>query len=166
MCIRYDIKAIELLDEVFMTHNPDPNYIARRENTVIIGVDCLRPSPGSFAPSMGTNWTETGFDLLLTDIGNSYIIKIGTERGAEILAKYAKYRLPTGDEIVRQKKVRGEALSRYKLALDIPRDRIPKILEDSYDEPYWESRSISCLSCGCVMVCPTCYCFDVRDELH
>ena len=162
----YDIKAIELLDEVFMTHNPDPNYIARRENTVIIGVDCLHPSPRSFAPSMGTNWTETGFDLLLTDIGNSYIVKIGTERGAEILAKHTKYRAPTGDEIVRQKKVRAEALNRYKLALDTPKDRLPKILEDSYDDPYWETRSASCLSCGsCVMVCPTCYCFDVRDDI-
>lgn len=162
----YDIKAIELLDEVFMNHNPDPNYIARRENTVIIGVDCLHPSPRSFAPSMGTNWTETGFDLLLTDIGNSYIVKIGTEKGAELLVKHTKYRLPTGDEIVRQKKVRGEALNRYKIALDTPKDRIPKILEESYDDPYWENRSATCLSCGsCIMVCPTCYCFDVKDEM-
>ena len=84
----------------------------------------------SFAPSMGTNWTETGFDLLLTDIGNSYIVKIGTEKGAELLVKHTKYRLPTGDEIVRQKKVRGEALNRYKIALDTPKDRIPKILEE------------------------------------
>jgi NAD(P)H-flavin reductase/CheY-like chemotaxis protein/formate hydrogenlyase subunit 6/NADH:ubiquinone oxidoreductase subunit I len=162
----YDIKAIELLDEVFISHNPDPNYIARRENTIIIGVDCLHPSPKSFAPSMGTNWTETGFDLLLTDIGNSYIVKIGSEKGAEILARHTKYRIPTGDEIVRQKKVRGEALGRYKLSLDVPKDRMPKILEESYDDPYWEARSAACLSCGsCVMVCPTCYCFDVRDEM-
>jgi NAD(P)H-flavin reductase/CheY-like chemotaxis protein/formate hydrogenlyase subunit 6/NADH:ubiquinone oxidoreductase subunit I len=161
----YDIKAIELLDEVFMSHNPDPNYVARRENTIIIGVDCIHPSPRSFAPSMGTNWTETGFDLLLTDIGSSYIVKIGSEKGAEILA-HSIYRIPTGDEIVRQKKVRSEALGRYKLSLDIPRDRIPKILEESYDDPYWETRSSTCLSCGsCVMVCPTCYCFDVRDDV-
>ena len=162
----YDIKAIELLDEVFIVHNPDPNYIAKRENTIIIGIDCLHPSRKSFAPSMGTNWTETGFDLLLTDIGSSYIVKIGSEKGVEIMKKHAKYRIPTGDEIVRQKKVRGEALGRYKIALDLPKDRIPKVLEESYDDPYWETRSSSCLSCGsCVMVCPTCYCFDVRDEI-
>jgi CheY-like chemotaxis protein/ferredoxin len=162
----YDIKAIELLDEVFMTNNPDPNYIARRENTIIIGIDCLHPSPRSFSPSMGTNWTETGFDLLLTDIGTSYIVKIGSEKGAEILTRHTRFRQPTGDEVVRQKKVREEALGRYKLSLDAPKDRIPKMLEESYDDPYWESRSSSCLSCGsCVMVCPTCYCFDVKDDM-
>jgi NAD(P)H-flavin reductase/CheY-like chemotaxis protein/formate hydrogenlyase subunit 6/NADH:ubiquinone oxidoreductase subunit I len=162
----YDIKAIELLDEVFMANNPDPNYIVKRENTIIIGIDCLHPAPRSFSPSMETNWTETGFDLLLTDIGNSYIVKIGSGKGVEILTRYTKFRQPTGDEIVRQKKVRSEALGRYKLSLDAPKDRIPKILEESYDDPYWETRSSSCLSCGsCVMVCPTCYCFDVYDDL-
>jgi len=162
----YDIKAIELLDEVFITSNPDPNYIARRQNTIIIGVDCLNPSPKSFAPSMGTHLTETGFDLLLTEIGADYMIAVGSEKGAELLTKYAQVREPTGDEIAKQKEVRDEALIKYKLSLDISRERLPKLLEDSYDDPYWESRSETCLGCGsCVMVCPTCFCFDVKDEV-
>ena len=162
----YDIKAIELLDEAFMATNPDPNYIARRQNTIIIGVDCLNPSPKSFAPSMGTNLTETGFDLLLTDIGTDYVVTVGSEKGADLLAKYVQVREPTGDEIAKQKAVRDEALAKYKLSLDIPKERLPKLLEESYDDPYWESRSETCLSCGsCVMVCPTCFCFDVQDEV-
>jgi len=61
--------------------------------------------------------------------------------------------------------VRDEALAKYKLSLDVSRERLPKLLEDSYDDPYWESRSETCLSCGsCVMVCPTCFCFDVHDD--
>ena len=162
----YDIKAIELLDEAFMTTNPDPNYSARRQNTIIIGVDCLNPSPNSFAPSMGTHLAETGFDLLLTDIGGDYMLTVGSEKGADLLAKYAQVREPAGDEIAKQKMVRDEALTRYKLFLDVPKERLPKLLEDSYDDPYWESRSKTCLSCGsCVMVCPTCFCFDVQDEV-
>jgi NAD(P)H-flavin reductase/CheY-like chemotaxis protein len=162
----YDIKAIELLDEVFMTVNPDPNYIARRQNTLIIGVDCLNPSPRSFAPSMGTRLTDTGFDLLLTDIGNGYMVTVGSEKGANILAKYAQVREPTGEEIARQKVVRDEVLTRYKLALDVPKERLLRLLQDNYDDPYWETRSETCLSCGsCVMVCPTCFCFDVQDDV-
>ncbi len=161
----YDIKAIELLDEVFTATNPDPNYIARRQNTIIIGVDCLNPSPKSFAPSMGTQLAETGFDLLLTDISSGYIVTVGSEKGADLLTKHAQVREPTGDEIAKQKAVRDEARAKYKLSLDVPRERLPKLLEESYDDPYWESRSESCLSCGsCVMVCPTCFCFDVQDE--
>jgi len=162
----YDIKAIELLDEAFMTTNADPNYIARRQNTIIIGVDCLNPSPKSFAPSMGTHQAETGFDLLLTDIGADYMVTVGSEKGADLLAKYAQVREPTGDEIAKQKAARDKALTKYKLSLDVPRERLPKLLEESYDDPYWESRSETCLSCGsCVMVCPTCFCFDVKDEV-
>jgi sulfite reductase subunit B len=162
----YDIKAIELLDEAFMTTNPDPNYIARRQNTIIIGADCLNPSPKSFAPSMGTYLTETGFDLLLTNIGADYMITVGSEKGADLLAKYAQVREPSGDEVAKQKAVRDEALAKYELSLNVPRERLPKLLEESYDDPYWESRSETCLSCGsCVMVCPTCFCFDVQDEV-
>lgn len=162
----YDIKAIELLDDVFMTTNPDPNYIARRQNTIVIGVDCLNPSPKSFAPSMDTHLTETGFDLLLTNIGADYMVSVGSEKGADLLAKHAQLREPTGDEIAKQKAVRDGALAKYKLSLDIPKERLPKLLEESYDDPYWESRSESCLSCGsCVMVCPTCFCFDVKDNV-
>jgi sulfite reductase subunit B len=162
----YDIKAIELLDKAFLATNPDPNYNARRQNTIIIAVDCLNPSPKSFAPSMGTHLTETGFDLLLTDIGIDYVVTVGSEKGADLLAKYAEVREPTSDDIAKQKAVRDEALAKYKLSLDVPRERLPKLLEESYDDPYWESRSKTCLSCGsCVMVCPTCFCFDVRDEV-
>jgi len=119
----YDIKAIELLDDAFMTTNPDPNYIARRQNTIIIGVDCLNPSPKSFAPSMGTHLTETGFDLLLTNIGADYVVSVGSEKGADLLAKHAQLREPTGDEIAKRKAVRDEALAKYKLSLDIPKER-------------------------------------------
>ena len=161
-----DINAIELLDEVFMTINPDPNYIARRKNTVIIGMDCLHPSPKSFAASMGTRLAESGFDLLLTDIGTGYVVTVGSNNGAELLNKYANPREVTGEEIAKQKVARDAALSRYELALDVPKERLLKLLEENYDSPYWETRSKTCLSCGsCVMVCPTCFCFDVQDDV-
>ena len=124
----YDIKAIELLDEAFMGTNPDPNYIARRQNTIIIGVDCLNPSPKSFCPSMGTYQTETGFDLMLTNIGTGYVATVGSEKGAGLTAKYTQAREPTGDEIAKQKAARDAALTRYKLSLDVARERLPKLL--------------------------------------
>jgi NAD(P)H-flavin reductase/CheY-like chemotaxis protein len=162
----YDIKAIELLDEAFITLNPDPNYIARRQNSLIIGVDNLNPSPKSFAPSMGTHVVENGFDLMLTDIGGKYMVQVGTQKGADLLTKYAQISEPTAEDIARQKTVRDEMLLKYKLHLDVPRERIPRMLEDAYDDSYWQSRSSTCLSCGsCVMVCPTCFCFDVQDDV-
>jgi sulfite reductase subunit B len=162
----YDIKAIELLDEAFIATKPDPHYIARRQKTVIIGVDCLHPSSKSFSLSMGTNIAEDGFDLLLTDIGNEYIINVGSQKGAELLKKHATIRETTGEDITKQKATRDRASAEYTLSLHVPIGKLPKLLEESYDNPYWESKSKTCLSCGsCVMVCPTCFCFDVKDEM-
>jgi NAD(P)H-flavin reductase/formate hydrogenlyase subunit 6/NADH:ubiquinone oxidoreductase subunit I len=162
----YDIKAIEMLDEAFITNNPDPNYIARRQNTIIIGVNNLNPSPKSFAPSMGTHVAESGFDLMLTDIGTKYMVVIGSKKGDELLNKYAPSSIPTANDIAKQKAVLDEAQAKYQLHLNVPRERLPKLLEDSYDDAYWKARSDTCLSCGsCVMVCPTCFCFDVQDDV-
>lgn len=162
----YDIKAMELLDEAFISSNPDPNYITRRQNTIVIGVDCLNPSPKSFCTSMGTHQTETGFDLLLTDIGSGYVVTVGSTRGAVLLNNFALVRQPTGDEVARQKQARDNAVARYKLSLDVARERLPKLLEDNYDNAYWKTTSEACLSCGsCIMVCPTCFCFDVQDDV-
>ena len=162
----YDIRAIELLDIVFMATNPDPNYIARRQNSLIIGVDCLHPSPKNFSPCMGTNMAEHGFDLLLTDIGNRYVVTIGSQKGADILEKYAAVSEATNNDIAKQKLVRDETLAKCSHQLNCPKERIPKLLEENYDDPYWEKRSSTCFSCGsCVMVCPTCFCFDVQDDI-
>jgi heterodisulfide reductase subunit C len=44
---------------------------------------------------------------------------------------------------------------------------LPKLLEKAYHHPIWEEKAELCYSCGsCNQVCPTCYCFDVQDEVN
>jgi ferredoxin len=164
----YDIKAIELLDKAFTITNPDPNYISRRQNTTIIGVDCLNPSPNAFCPSMGTATTETGFDLLLTNIGNDeYVVAIGSTKGEELLNKYAQTRDANEEDLAKRKAAQEAAIAKYQLSLNLPWEELPTLLDKSYDSPYWQTKGESCLSCGsCVMVCPTCFCFDVQDDVE
>ena len=34
------------------------------------------------------------------------------------------------------------------------------------DKEYWEEVAAKCISCGiCTLLCPTCYCFDINDEM-
>jgi len=162
----YDIKAIELLDTAFSTTNPDINYLSRREKTTIIGIDCLNPNPNAFCASLGTATTETGFDLMLTDIGDSYVVAIGSSNGNELLRKYAKTREATQQELTQRDSERQKALARYKVTLNMKPEEIPQLLDNSWDSPLWKERGEKCLSCGsCVMVCPTCFCFDVQDDV-
>ena len=40
-----------------------------------------------------------------------------------------------------------------------------KISDKGTNSGFWEEHSEKCLACGsCVLVCPTCYCFDVKDD--
>ena len=41
------------------------------------------------------------------------------------------------------------------------------IAPKAYSHPLWEEMAKLCFSCGsCNLVCPTCYCFDVREEVN
>ena len=83
----YDIIALQQTDRHYLDQQQDTFYKKRRENTIIIGVDILKVSERSFAASMKTNTTESGFDLLLTDIGSTYAVAIGSEKGNNLLKK-------------------------------------------------------------------------------
>jgi ferredoxin len=162
----YDIKAIELLDAAFSTTNPDANYLSKREKTTIIGIDCLNPNPNAFCPSMDTAIINTGFDLMLTDIGDSYVIAIGSKKGEELLKKHAETKEATQSELAQRDQKRQQALSKYKVSLKMSPDELPKLLDSSWNSPVFKERSEKCLSCGsCVTVCPTCFCFDVQDDI-
>jgi ferredoxin len=33
--------------------------------------------------------------------------------------------------------------------------------------PFWDDLAFACLNCGtCTFACPTCWCFDIQDEVH
>ena len=44
--------------------------------------------------------------------------------------------------------------------------KISTLLKEMFDSPFWDEESLSCLRCGiCTYLCPTCYCFDINDEI-
>ena len=69
----YDMVAINQMDELFRQDNCDIHYCARRDNATIIVCDVVTASKDVFASSMGTATVKEGYDILLTDIGGSYI---------------------------------------------------------------------------------------------
>jgi sulfhydrogenase subunit beta (sulfur reductase) len=81
-----DTHAIKLFDHIFGQGFTDQHYQAHRENTILVSIECLQPcSEHSFCRDMGTASAADGFDLHMTDIGNAYVLKIGTPRGAKLL---------------------------------------------------------------------------------
>jgi ferredoxin len=163
----YDLHALKLLDAVFLGNLKDTNYQIRRTATAIIGVDCLNPWPYSFAASMGTALPPEIFDLWLTDLGDEYLVEVGSDEGKRLSGRYFNMGDASRAYITQREKLREESLKLYKLSMDMPPSDIPKVLDEGWKDPMWEELGQKCFSCGsCTSVCPTCVCFDVRDMIE
>ncbi|MEK7742105.1 MAG: 4Fe-4S dicluster domain-containing protein, partial [Nitrospirota bacterium] len=55
--------------------------------------------------------------------------------------------------------------SKFKKAINV--SGLDNIFAENMDHPVWQQTAEDkCLSCAnCVMVCPTCFCYDLRDEM-
>jgi NAD(P)H-flavin reductase/NAD-dependent dihydropyrimidine dehydrogenase PreA subunit len=163
----YDIMAILHMDEIFRETNSDPYYSQRRKSSILIGVNIQNMSDSCFAPSMGCATIDYGFDLMLTDLGNKYSIDVGSHKGAELLNKYARSVTKAfARDIQEVGKKKTKIMNNATQKFDFSSELIPEMLDKFYkNDSFWENHSEECLSCGsCVLVCPTCYCFDVKDN--
>jgi len=163
-----DIYATWLLDHVFSDKQSDTNYLDRRKRAVIIGLDCLKPCDEyQFCLDMGSLYVETGYDLFLTDLGDAYFVDIGTDRGEALLAEFSYGRPATNADFSRRQKTLEAKKMAFRPKLPVETKYLPEILADAYDSLIWEALGRRCFSCGsCNLVCPTCYCFNVMDELQ
>jgi sulfhydrogenase subunit beta (sulfur reductase) len=162
----YDIFGLNILDRVFAQGKyVDPYYLARRQSTIIIGVD-FEPDDKHFAYSMNADFVESGFDLFFSDIGDDYLVLVGTSRGDDIvLMSGCLLQEPTEADYAEYKRRSGLRRSAYKTRLEL--GELPEILEMEYHSKIWDEMGERCLSCGsCSAVCPTCYCFDINDDLE
>ena len=164
----YDLVAISQMDQIFSQENPDVHYLERRNNATIVVVDVQKVSPDVFAGSMGTAYVEEGYDVLLTKIGDEYIVDAKTEKGEDLIAGL-QHEPEAGESWLEQRRLvwdhNRQRLRKHELRVEP--SRWLGLLEDSYEHPVWEERAKLCFSCGsCNLVCPTCYCFDVRDNVN
>jgi ferredoxin len=163
----YDMVALNQMDLIFSQDNFDSHYMKRRHNATIVACDVVTPSRDVFAASMGTATVKTGFDVLLTDIDDSYLMEIGSQKGEKFLANIKEAVDATPKDLEKREKVWKDNQSRLnKHKLNCEYTYLPKLLEKAYNHPVWEEKARTCFSCGsCNQVCPTCYCFNVQDDV-
>jgi len=158
-----DINALRKLDEVMVKSiYPNPYYFARRRNTVIIGLD-HEPLEDCFCRSMGTDSAFKGFDLFLTDIGEAYFAAIGSDPGYMMVNRFGGQEVTEQDQ-QRYKQVKKEIESKFTTQVDLT--IVPELMDLEFESEVWEKWGDKCLSCGsCAMVCPTCYCYGVQEQV-
>ncbi|KXA90091.1 Ni/Fe hydrogenase subunit beta [candidate division MSBL1 archaeon SCGC-AAA259A05] len=160
----YDLVAIEQLDKIFADNYKDDNYLAKRKECVLVGVNMQEVSEWSFAGSMGTATTDSGYDLMLTELDGKYAVEIGSTKGNELLKKVST-REASSKDVDKVEKAKEDLREKFEKELNYPPEELPDLLERNYDNmEFWKKNSEECYSCAsCNLVCPTCYCFDVED---
>lgn len=158
-----ELAAIAVQDRTFL-HGPsvDPIYKARRNQTLIIAVNCTQAASTCFCTSMGTGPRCTkGYDLALTELPDGFLVETGSPAGEAITRRLPL--IAATDERSREGETRRQnAVKQIQRKMDT--DGLRDLLLQNLEHSRWNEVAQRCLSCtNCTMVCPTCFCHSVRD---
>lgn len=153
----YEMQSILRLDHSMLSGNVESNYFKRRKNSRFIGIS-FNPDEYHFSESVGISIEEMeGFDLFLNEVDGDYQLYVLTDNGRSLLKGYKK--LSTAEPVV----VEGRE---FKKKIRYHFNRLPRVFQYAYHSDVWEDVASRCVGCGaCNLTCPTCFCFDVNDEV-
>jgi len=152
-----DARALRVLDALMLEGEPaDPYYAERRAGTTLIGLACREMAPECFCTSLGVSPDDASdVDLMFFETSDGpdavYAIRAVTDKGEAILD--------------------GLPVQPFEGTLPEPgvHEQTPVLEVDAwpqhFEHTFWARLADRCLSCRlCTYVCPTCRCFDVRDD--
>ncbi len=162
-----EIHAMGILDRVLSGgRRSEPEGATATDGVFIVAVQCAEAGGTCFCVSMNTGPVAArGFDLALTEILHGtvhhFVVDVGSERGAEVLAEVPHRDATSGDRDAASS-VHERTASQMGRELDTT--DIRELLYRNFEHPQWDEVAARCLSCGnCTMVCPTCFCTTVED---
>jgi ferredoxin len=144
----------------------DPYWLNRFKSMTFVGLACHQPCSTCFCTTAGSGpFHEELLDLLLVDDGDHYLAKVLTDKGMK-LAKTAGWTTDAESDAL-QRIASMKTAAEKKIVSRISTDNLKsKPAMEIYEEPFWEEISSSCINCGiCTFLCPTCWCFDIQDEI-
>lgn len=147
-----DARGLAVLDKPFFQAPADGLYAQRRERATLVGLACRDSGPACFCDSMGGGPAdEAHVDVMLTEVKEGYIVKAVTTKGAKLLISAQIQEGETTEPAIAQPKA-------------VQSRGIAAAMRRQFDSDYWSKVGDRCLHCNiCAYVCPTCYCFDIRD---
>ncbi len=153
-----DLAALYIHDQHFLQQQfPDPYYLARRQQLLLVAVNCTHPADTCFCASTGDGpQAHYGYDLLLTELDEGFVIEAHSEPGKQQMQQLD---LPTvtNNQLQQLDDAMAQAVSAQHRQL--PSRDLNKTLFANLTHAQWADIGERCLSCGnCTSVCPTCFC--------
>lgn len=144
----------------------DSYWIKAYAQTCLIGLACTNPCRTCFCTTAGSGpFDSSNLDVLLVDIGKLYLAQCITPKGESFLATagWDIESAPEAENTIQSMRTKAEA----QMVSRIDTDQLHnKSTMELYEAPFWEDVAFACINCGtCTYLCPTCWCFDIQDEV-
>ena len=159
-----DARAFWLLDTVFLAKGEEDAYWQRRRaDSLVISFGCDTPCASCFCTSVGGGpFGKEGADIQMTQLQDIYVFEALTEKGSALIAKLPDADAETVKKVKALQKASAAKMPKAFDSTDL-RDHLYALFEDDF----WKEVAETCLGCGvCTYLCPTCYCFDIVDEVQ
>ncbi len=160
-----DVRAIDVLDRVFLSEPVDSYYAARREHGILVSFACHAPEVSCFCKTFGIDCAAPAGDVVTWMIGDELYWDAKTEKGEKLTALVADL-LTDADAAA----VEAEQIAIRSIYEKLPNGTLSlegwgaEAAKTRFDSPLWEQLYKPCLACGtCTFVCPTCQCYDIKD---
>lgn len=164
-----DLAAIAYQDKIF---EQDPHYQMRRQQALLIGIDCDSPCKQGFCTQMdaGPSVRKHTADLVISRICDAsdnathpWLLQATTDKGLQAIEAMS-LTLAAPTELAKKQAHAQEVERRFATREELTKG-IEAINHGQVSAEVWQSLGLRCLACsGCTSLCPTCSCFSVYDE--
>ncbi len=161
-----DAKALSLVKMNFDTDEyKDPYWLNLYNASTFVGLACDKPCSTCFCTTANCGpFHEEGLDVLLVDQADHYLAKALTDKGIKLLDAAGFTEDAGNADAIEKAKSNAEAKIVARIETDNLADADAMTL---YNSDIWEDVSFACINCGtCTFSCPTCWCFDIQDEVQ
>lgn len=162
-----DVRAIDILDRVFLSDPVDTFYKAQRENGVVLSLACAAPEETCFCGIFGIDAAEPQGDVAMRIVGDCLYWEAKTPAGEALTDKLKDVLsdAPPADKAKVEEHIKAARAALKELPLaNLKLDRWDENLLENFNSALWSKLSQACLGCGtCTYICPTCQCYDIQD---
>jgi sulfhydrogenase subunit beta (sulfur reductase) len=162
-----DVKGIAFLTRMHEMEPTDASYLRRSNSLTVISLTCNTPCLLGFCVCTDSGpFLNDGYDIQLTDLGGDYLVEVSSEKGeAAVSAGANLFRTATEGEVSQRKGLEIAARKRFGQETCHFASAMRRISTGRVQDALWGKISDWCLECGgCSLICPTCYCFSVKDR--
>ncbi|MCL2205426.1 MAG: 4Fe-4S dicluster domain-containing protein [Treponema sp.] len=164
-----DVKGVEVLDSVFLSHPVDKFYQARREHGTIVSLACSDPRATCFCKPFGIDASKPAGDVVTWISPDGWLYwNAQTEKGQKLtdfLLSAGLFEDADEADVQKMEKEIQEKINALPYSSGLPLDVFStEHLLDFFNSPEWDSLHHACKACGtCTFICPTCQCYDIKD---